>query len=166
MRLLTQIPPEEKLRIEQLMTIVHIEALRLLDDWIGVPSGPAPPHKADASGRQPLVSLFPVEGSVHGMIALSGEESAVRAIMHKLIGEPASDEDQEELLRETLVEILNIMVGNAMQSLRQQGLSIKMFPPYANAAGSGDSLFAESVYTRRIDTLAGSMVLTFSGDRA
>jgi CheY-specific phosphatase CheX len=162
MCLLTQTPPDEKVRIRRVMASVHGEALRLLDDWIGVSPAASPRRPSGAAVRRPLVSLFPVEGSVDGVIALAGEESAVRAIMYKMIGQPEPEEDQQELLQETLLEILNIMVGNATDSLRREGLPIHVFPPYAASAGTADSLFADAAFTRRIDTAAGPMVLSFS----
>ena len=168
MSLLTHAPPGEKLRIQRLMASVHGHALRLLDGWIGIEPGTATPGEAGDSDplslASTLVSTFPIEGSVEGMITLRGAESAVRAIMHKLIGEPAAGEDQRVLLQETLVEVLNMMIGNATDSLRQQGLPITVFPPYASPVAHEKGLSEEPAYIRRIDTTAGPMVLIFSAN--
>ena len=63
---------------------------------------------------------------------------------------------------ETLAESLNIMIGNATEPLRRQGLPIKVFPPYAKGGGNEDSSFEHPAYQWRIDTVAGAMILSFS----
>jgi len=164
MSLLTETFTDEKVRIRQLMACIHGQALRLLDEWVGVASAAAALERGSPPVRKAVVSTFPVEGSVEGVITLRAEESAVRALMHKLIGEPGPDEDEETLLCETLAEALNIMIGNATEPLRQQGLPIKVFPPYAKGGGNQDSSFEHPAYQWRIDTMAGAMILIFSAE--
>lgn len=162
MSVLTETPAGETLRIQELMECVYHQALRLLDEWIGVEWAAVAGEDTGPPVRRPLVSVFPIEGSVEGRITLRAEEEAVRALMRAMIGEPGPEEDHGPLLRETVAEVLNIVIGNSTLPLRQRGLPINVFPPYAEGCGAEDGRGEEPDYQRRIDTAAGPMILSFA----
>jgi len=145
------------------MTCVHDAAVSVLDDWVGIAADTSVSRQYGTSDPlYPLVSMFPIDGAVSGVIALSGEGPAVRAIVRSVVAEPISDPQVEELMADALTETFNIIIGRATESLRQRGLPIDIFPPYASPAEQQMIRSRAPADALRIDTTAGGFLLTFS----
>jgi chemotaxis protein CheX len=89
----------------------------------------------DAYRRRGVAALVLVTGDIEGRMVIDLDpETAVR-VASRLAGEalPASD----ELVRETVCELANQVIGNAITSLNDQGFHFRVHPPVLHTSECG-----------------------------
>jgi chemotaxis protein CheX len=89
----------------------------------------------DAYRRKGVAALIWVTGDIEGRIVIDLDpETAVR-VASRLAGEdlPSSD----ELVRETVCELANQVIGNAITSLNDQGFHFRVHPPAMHTSEHG-----------------------------
>ena len=88
--------------------------------------------------RKGVAALIPIKGDIEGRVILdlSLRKSPCKIASH-LAG--ARFQEGEQLVRETVCELANMVIGNSVTLLNDQGFRFKVFPPeiHVNEAGSG-----------------------------
>jgi chemotaxis protein CheX len=93
--------------------------------------------------RKGLAAIIRMRGEIEGRIILDVEpRTAVKAASF-LFGDAAVGES-EELVRETVCELANMLIGNAVTSLNDQGFHFKVTPPEVHAADEGFQATADT----------------------
>ena len=89
----------------------------------------------DAYRRKGLAALVWVSGDIEGRIILDLDtETAVR-VASKFAGSDLPESD--ELVRETVFELANQVIGNAVTSLNDQGFHFRVHPPVLHTSEHG-----------------------------
>jgi len=89
----------------------------------------------DAYRRKGVAALVWVSGDIEGRIILDLDtETAVR-VASKFAGSDLPESD--ELVRETVFELANQVIGNAVTSLNDQGFHFRVHPPVLHTSEHG-----------------------------
>ncbi|HVH87472.1 MAG TPA: chemotaxis protein CheX, partial [Terriglobales bacterium] len=85
--------------------------------------------------RKGIASLIEIAGDIEGRIILDTDPvTAIHIAKHLAGGEV---ESSDELVRETICELANMVIGNAVTSLNDQGFRFKISPPEVHTAEQG-----------------------------
>jgi chemotaxis protein CheX len=93
----------------------------------------APTKMADLSmeeetyRRKGVAALVHIKGDIEGRIILDLAPEVAVKIAGRLAGTEV--EESEELVRETVCELANMVIGNSVTLLNDQGFRFKVFPP-------------------------------------
>jgi len=85
--------------------------------------------------RKGVAASISIHGDIEGRIIFDLEPETAMRVAGALAGEEV--EPSEELASETVCELANIVVGNAVTLLNDQGHSFKVFPPQLHTAATG-----------------------------
>ena len=89
----------------------------------------------DVYRRKGIAASIAIQGDIIGHVIFDLEtETALRVAVALAGGEI---EPSEQLARETVCELANVVVGNAVTLLNDQGHSFKVFPPIVHTAEEG-----------------------------
>ncbi|MBV9087887.1 MAG: chemotaxis protein CheX [Acidobacteria bacterium] len=109
-----------------------------------------PAHMFDVSmdefayRRKGVAAMVQIEGQIEGRIIFDAESKTAAAIARELwAGETASG----ELVHEALFELANLVIGNAVTTLNDEGFHFRVRPPQLHGAeeGAGASEETEAV---------------------
>jgi chemotaxis protein CheX len=90
---------------------------------------------AEAYRRKGIAALIQVSGDIEGRIILDlGPETAVR-VASKFAGTELPETD--DLVRETVFELANQVIGNAVTVLNDQGFHFRVHPPTLHTSDQG-----------------------------
>jgi chemotaxis protein CheX len=81
----------------------------------------------EAYRRKGIAARIAVTGDIEGRIILDLEPEMATKIASVLAGCEVSQSD--DLVRETICELANLVIGNAVTSLNDQGYQFKVHPP-------------------------------------
>ncbi len=76
-----------------------------------------------------ISSFIDTDGEIQGKIIITAEQSLADFMLAQLILEDVAEEEREELTRETMGEVLNIVLGNTTNALAEDGLEISIDSP-------------------------------------
>jgi chemotaxis protein CheX len=85
--------------------------------------------------RKGVAALIEITGDIEGRIILDTDASTAMEIAKHLAG--GDIEASEDLVRETVCELANMVIGNAVTSLNDQGFRFKIAPPEVHTAEQG-----------------------------
>src|SRR5437868_339837 len=85
--------------------------------------------------RKGVAALVEIAGDIEGRIILDTDPATAIHIARRLAGEDI--ESSDDLVRETVCELANMVIGNAVTSLNDQGFRFKISPPQAHTAEQG-----------------------------
>lgn len=85
--------------------------------------------------RHARAALIELSGDIEGRIIFDIEDAAALQVAHALAG--GEVEADATLLNETVNELANLVVGNAVTALNDQGFRFKVHPPQPHAAKEG-----------------------------
>jgi chemotaxis protein CheX len=89
----------------------------------------------NAYRRKGLAARISVTGDIEGRIILDLEPDMAAKVASALAGyEVPADDD---IVRETICELANLVIGNAVTSLNDQGYQFKVHPPEFHTAEEG-----------------------------
>src|SRR5271168_4309365 len=90
----------------------------------------------EAYRRKGMAALILITGDIEGRIIFDLDpETAVR-VASKFAGADVPESD--ELIRETVFELANQVIGNAVTTLNDQGFNFRVHPPALHTADHGD----------------------------
>ena len=114
-----------------------------------------------------LTSILAVEADIRMLIAFSLDQDLVeRVFVVSTDGLEIADDEQEMMREETITELINIIVGNAMADLAAKGTTIPISPPIViNEAKSITRHKGATFYTMDLTTNIGMMSIHFIGPR-
>lgn len=85
--------------------------------------------------RKGVAALIAIKGDIEGRIILDvAPEVAVKIASHLAGGEL---QESEQLVRETVCELANMVIGNSVTLLNDQGFRFKVFPPEIHVSNEG-----------------------------
>jgi CheY-specific phosphatase CheX len=115
----------------------------------------------EAYRRKGVAALIVIKGDIEGRIILDlAPEVALKVAAILAGGEVA---DSEQLVRETVCELANMVIGNSVTLLNDQGYKFKVFPPeiHMNDQGLASSRDTEAMVLA-IETGCGNIYLNIA----
>jgi chemotaxis protein CheX len=96
----------------------------------------------DAYRRKGIAALIAIKGDIEGRVILDLSPEVAMKVANQLAG--AEVEASEQVARETVCEMANMVIGNSVTLLNDQGFHFKVFPPEVHMdetglAGSADT---------------------------
>jgi chemotaxis protein CheX len=85
--------------------------------------------------RKGVAAIIEIAGDIEGRIILDTDSPTAMHIAKHLAGGEVQLSD--ELVRETVCELANMVIGNAITSLNDQGFRFKISPPEVHTAEQG-----------------------------
>ena len=85
--------------------------------------------------RKGVAALVEITGDIEGRIILDTDPSTAMHVAKHLAGGDIDSSD--DLVRETVCELANMVIGNAVTSLNDQGFRFKISPPEVHTADQG-----------------------------
>lgn len=81
----------------------------------------------DAYRRKGVAAIVKITGDIEGRVILDVETETALNLASVMTGEPVGASDQ--LVHETICELANTVIGNAVTTLNDQGFRFKVQPP-------------------------------------
>jgi chemotaxis protein CheX len=91
----------------------------------------------EAYRRKGIAVIIVIHGDIEGRVILDMAPPTAVQIASALAGSPVSE--TESVVRETICELANLVIGNAVTSLNDQGFRFKICPPEIHSADAGMS---------------------------
>jgi len=96
----------------------------------------------DAYRRKGVAALIAIKGDIEGRVILDLSPEVAMKVASVLAGSEVETSDQ--VVRETVCEMANMVIGNSVTLLNDQGFHFKVFPPEIHIdekglAGSADT---------------------------
>ncbi len=111
--------------------------------------------------RKGVAALILIKGDIEGRVVLDLAPEVALRVASQLAG--ASVEESEQVVRETVCELANMVIGNSVTLLNDQGFRFKVFPPeiHMNEEGLAGSRDTEAMVIC-IETPCGEVYLNIS----
>jgi len=115
----------------------------------------------DAYRRKGIAALIAIKGDIEGRVILDLSPEVAAKVASKLTGEEATE--SEQLIRETVCELANMVIGNSVTLLNDQGFHFKVFPPEVHMSDEGLAGTQETeAMVLSIETSCGPIFLNIS----
>jgi len=85
--------------------------------------------------RKGMAALVSISGEIEGRVIVDMEQETALRAASQLAGQEVSASD--ELARETVCELANLVIGNAVTNLNDRGFRFKVHPPEFHASAEG-----------------------------
>ncbi len=111
--------------------------------------------------RQGLAARVIISGEIEGRVIVNLEPETALRVAKQLAGAELAASD--ELVRETVCELANLVIGNAVTTLNDRGFQFKVHPPefHASREGLKGSEDTEAIVLR-LETEAGQVNVNIS----
>ena len=120
------------------------------------------PHMdEEAYRRKGVAALIVIKGDIEGRIILDLAPEVALKVASILTGGEVTD--SEQVVRETVCELANMVIGNSVTLLNDQGYRFKVFPPeiHTNDQGLASSRDTEAMVLS-IETSCGPIFLNIA----
>src|SRR6201993_4928378 len=111
--------------------------------------------------RKGVAALIAIKGDIEGRVILDLSLEVALKVASHLAGEQLPE--SEQTIRETVCELANMVIGNSVTLLNDQGFRFKVFPPeiHMNEEGLAGSTDTEAMVIC-IETPCGEIYLNIS----
>jgi chemotaxis protein CheX len=89
----------------------------------------------EAYRRKGVAAVVPIEGEIQGRVIFDLEPATAVKVASAMAGMELPESD--ELVRETISELANQVIGNAVTTLNDQGFRFKVMPPEVHTSSEG-----------------------------
>ena len=115
----------------------------------------------DAYRRKGIAALIAIKGDIEGRVILDLAPEVAMRVANQLAG--AALPESEQVIRETVCELANMVIGNSVTLLNDQGFRFKVFPPdiHMSEEGLGGSADTEAMVLC-IETPCGEIYLNIA----
>jgi len=115
----------------------------------------------NAYRRKGVAALILIKGDIEGRVILDLAPEVALKVASELAG--TEMEAGEQVVRETVCEVANMVIGNSVTLLNDQGFHFKVFPPevHTNEAGLAGSADTEALVVC-IETPCGDIFLNIA----
>ena len=115
----------------------------------------------DAYRRKGVAALIAIKGDIEGRVILDLSPEVAMKVASQLAG--VEVEASEQVVRETVCEMANMVIGNSVTLLNDQGFHFKVFPPeiHVDETGLAGSADTEALVIC-IETACGSVYLNIA----
>jgi CheY-specific phosphatase CheX len=111
--------------------------------------------------RKGVAAVIAIKGDIEGRVILDLAPDVAMRVANHLAGSPIPE--SEQVIRETVCELANMVIGNSVTLLNDQGFRFKVFPPEVHMSEQG---LAGSVDTEAmvlcIETPCGEIYLNIA----
>ncbi len=90
----------------------------------------------DAYRRKGVAAIVVISGDIEGRVIFDLDPTTATAIASVLAGTKVSESDST--VRETVFELANLVIGNAVTTLNDEGFRFKIHPPELHTADTGE----------------------------
>jgi chemotaxis protein CheX len=90
----------------------------------------------EAYRRHGVAALIAVSGDIEGRIIFDVDPQTAMRVASRMAGQELPE--SEDLMRETVCELANQVIGNAITSLNDQGFHFRVHPPELHLSEHGD----------------------------
>ncbi len=90
----------------------------------------------EAYRRKGVASVVTIKGDIEGRIIFDIDPPTAAKVASYLAGEPMAESD--DVARETVCELANMVIGSAITALNDQGFSFKINPPVIHTDELGE----------------------------
>jgi chemotaxis protein CheX len=90
----------------------------------------------EAYRRRGVASLVTIKGEIEGRIIFDIDSPTAAKVASYLAGAPVPE--SEEMARETVCELANMVIGSAITALNDQGFRFKISPPVVHMEDLGE----------------------------
>ena len=99
----------------------------------------------EAYRRKGVAALVTIKGDIEGRVILDLAPDVAMKVAARLAG--AEVPESEQVVRETVCELANMVIGNSVTLLNDQGFRFKAFPPevHTNPEGLASTLDTEAM---------------------
>ena len=110
--------------------------------------------------RKGIAALIAIKGDIEGRIILDLAPEVARKVAAILTGVESAD---DQVARETVCELANMVIGNSVTLLNDQGYTFKVFPPEVHSSDDGlaGSIDTEAMVLA-IETTCGEIYLNIA----
>jgi chemotaxis protein CheX len=110
--------------------------------------------------RKGIAALIAIKGDIEGRIILDLAPEVARKVAAILTGVESAD---DQVARETVCELANMVIGNSVTLLNDQGYTFKVFPPDVHTSDEGlaGSIDTEAMVLA-IETTCGEIYLNIA----
>ena len=115
----------------------------------------------DAYRRKGIAALIAIKGDIEGRVILDLSPEVAMKVASQLAG--TEIEASEQVVKETVCELANMVIGNSVTLLNDQGFHFKVFPPeiHMNDTGLAGSAATEALVIC-IETPCGNIYLNIA----
>ncbi len=115
----------------------------------------------DAYRRKGVAALVAIKGDIEGRVILDLSPEVAMKVASQLAGEEVAA--SEQVVKETVCEMANMVIGNSVTLLNDQGFHFKVFPPeiHMNETGLAGSADTEALVIC-IETPCGAIYLNIA----
>jgi chemotaxis protein CheX len=115
----------------------------------------------DTYRRKGVAALIAIKGDIEGRVILDLSPEVAMKVANHLAGSTLQESDQ--IVRETVCELANMVIGNSVTLLNDQGFRFKVFPPevHMNEEGLACSVDTEAMVLC-IETPCGEVFLNIA----
>ena len=115
----------------------------------------------EAYRRKGVAALIAIKGDIEGRVILDLAPEVALKVASKLAGVEVAE--SEQVVRETVCELANMVIGNSVTLLNDQGFRFKVFPPeiHNNDQGLTGTLDTEAMVIS-VETSCGPIFLNIS----
>ena len=85
--------------------------------------------------RKGVAAIITIKGDIEGRVILDLAPDVAMKVASCLAGGPV--EESEQVIRETVCELANMVIGNSVTLLNDQGFRFKVFPPEVHMSEEG-----------------------------
>ena len=111
--------------------------------------------------RKGIAALITIKGDIEGRIILDLAPDVASRVASILTGCQVTEDDQ--IIRETVCELANMVIGNSVTLLNDQGYTFKVFPPEVHTSDEGLAGSADTeAMVLAIETSCGSIFLNIA----
>jgi chemotaxis protein CheX len=111
--------------------------------------------------RKGVAALIAIKGEIEGRVILDLSPEVALKVASHLAGEELPE--SEQVVRETVCELANMVIGNSVTLLNDQGFRFKVFPPEIHMHESGLSSSADTeAMVLCLETPCGEVYLNIS----
>lgn len=119
----------------------------------------------EAYRRKGVASLVTFNGDIEGRIIFDIDQRTAAKVASTLTGSAmeANMEASDEVARETVCELANMVIGSAVTALNDQGFHFKIFPPVVHAEDLGEkSSEDQEALVMCFDTNSGNVFMNIA----
>jgi chemotaxis protein CheX len=115
----------------------------------------------EAYRRKGTAAIINIEGDIHGRVIFDLDNATAVKVAGYLAGETVAD--SADIVRETIFELANQIIGNAVTTLNDQGFRFKISPPELCASEVGEKSSEEQeALVMCFDTDNGSVYMNIA----
>ncbi len=115
----------------------------------------------EAYRRKGVAAIVVIHGDIEGRVIFDLDSQTAINVASALAGQPVTE--SESIVRETICELANLVIGNAVTALNDQGFRFKIRPPemHRDDAGMKNTEDTEAL-VMSFDTASGTVYMNIA----